>query len=123
MVSTLILWGLFTALPIGAFVLNGRNQRLSLPSADVGHKPLCSFSMESDDASISKRKKSSNFDRMKNMEVRLNQLERQAPETLFGFYEPHFKSFSVRPGIAKVDSIHVEHLPSSLLLYNLIDLF
>lgn len=39
------------------------------------------------------------------MEVRLNQLERQAPEALFGFYEPALKSFSVRPGTAKRFSV------------------
>ncbi|KAL3782620.1 hypothetical protein HJC23_000002 [Cyclotella cryptica] len=45
------------------------------------------------------------FDEMKSMEVRLGNLVKEAPELLCGFYEPHLKSFSVRPG--SVTSISV----------------
>lgn len=38
------------------------------------------------------------FDEMKSIESRLVTLEKQAPEILSAFYEPHLKSFSVRPG-------------------------
>ncbi len=38
------------------------------------------------------------FDEMKSIESRLIALEKQAPEILSAFYEPHLKSFSVRPG-------------------------
>jgi len=58
-----------------------------------------------EDSSGKRQKSSTTFDRMKNMEFRLTQLEQQAPDTLFGFYEPIFKSFSVRPGKAKRFSV------------------
>ena len=35
---------------------------------------------------------------MKSIESRLITLEKQSPEILSAFYEPHLKSFSVRPG-------------------------
>ena len=38
------------------------------------------------------------FDEMKSIESRLITLEKQSPEILSAFYEPHLKSFSVRPG-------------------------
>jgi len=38
------------------------------------------------------------FDQMKSVESRLGILEREAPGMLAAFYEPHLKSFSVRPG-------------------------
>ena len=45
------------------------------------------------------------FDEMKSIESRLITLEKQAPEILSDFYEPHLKSFSVRPG--STDSLSV----------------
>eukprot|EP00986_Skeletonema_menzelii_P015555 scaffold12049_cov141-Skeletonema_menzelii.AAC.3 len=42
---------------------------------------------------------------MKSIESRLITLEKQAPEILSDFYEPHLKSFSVRPG--STDSLSV----------------
>lgn len=42
------------------------------------------------------------FEEMKSMEVRLGNLEKEAAELLCGFYEPHLKSFSVRPGAVTV---------------------
>lgn len=50
------------------------------------------------------------FEEMKDLETRLDALQREAPELLSGFYEPHLKSFSVRPGAATV---------SSFILYNM----
>lgn len=41
---------------------------------------------------------------MKSMETRLENLQREAPELLCGFYEKHLKSFSVRPGAVTVSS-------------------
>jgi hypothetical protein len=41
------------------------------------------------------------FDDMKSLERRIEILENSAPETIKGFYEPHLKSFSVRPGRAR----------------------
>ena len=38
------------------------------------------------------------FETMKDMDQKLAELERQAPDTLAGFYEPHLYCFSVRPG-------------------------
>jgi hypothetical protein len=38
------------------------------------------------------------FDEMKSIESRLITLEKQSPEILSAFYEPHLKSFSVHPG-------------------------
>lgn len=38
------------------------------------------------------------FDEMKSLELRLERLEQVAPDTLMAFYEPHLRSFSVRPG-------------------------
>lgn len=38
------------------------------------------------------------FDQMKGMIRRLDNLESSAPDILFGFYEPHIHSFSVKPG-------------------------
>ena len=45
------------------------------------------------------------FDDMKAMESRLGNLEKEAPEILAAFYEPHLKSFSMQPGSVKVSSI------------------
>lgn len=42
------------------------------------------------------------FDQMKSVESRLGILEREAPVMLAAFYEPHLKSFSVRPGSVQV---------------------
>jgi hypothetical protein len=50
------------------------------------------------------------FEEMKDLETRLDALQKEAPELLSGFYEPHLKSFSVRPGAATV---------SSFILYNM----
>jgi hypothetical protein len=44
------------------------------------------------------------FEEMKSMETRLENLQREAPELLCGFYEKHLKSFSVRPGAVTVSS-------------------
>lgn len=38
------------------------------------------------------------FEEIKAVESRLENLEREAPDMLSAFYEPHLKSFSVRPG-------------------------
>ena len=40
------------------------------------------------------------FDEIKSIESRLITLEKQSPEILSEFYEPHLKSFSVHPGSA-----------------------
>ena len=42
------------------------------------------------------------FDEMKAMEARLGNIEKEAPDMLTSFYEPHLKSFSVRPGSVQV---------------------
>jgi hypothetical protein len=42
------------------------------------------------------------FDKMKAFEKRLDKLEKSAPSSLIGFFEPHLQSFSVRPGSAQV---------------------
>lgn len=42
------------------------------------------------------------FEQMKSMETKLDGLQHNAPELLYGFYEGHLKSFSVRPGATKV---------------------
>ena len=98
-------WAVLTALSTDAFLSAYPLQRTHVRLGNNAFSMSKLFSrdtmMDFDDSSR-KSQKRSNFDRMKNMEVRLNQLERQAPEVLFGFYEPHFKSFSVRPGTAKV---------------------
>ena len=53
------------------------------------------------------------FDQMKSMESRLNNLQREAPELLCGFYESHLKSFSVRPGAVTVSRYHLSMCMSS----------
>ena len=45
------------------------------------------------------------FDEMKAMEYRLENLERGSPDILSAYYEPHLKSFSVRPGSVKEISV------------------
>lgn len=45
------------------------------------------------------------FNRLRSIDSRLAALERSAPTTLEGFYEPHLKSFSVSPG--SVDRVSV----------------
>lgn len=42
------------------------------------------------------------FDQMNELDARLGVLERSAPATLGGFYEPHLNSFSVQPGSVTV---------------------
>jgi len=43
-------------------------------------------------------KHGSRFDKVKSFESRLGNIEKLAPSTLANFYEPHLKSFSVKPG-------------------------
>ena len=45
------------------------------------------------------------FDKMKAIESRLIKIEKEAPDILTTFYEPHLKSFSVRPGSAQSISV------------------
>jgi len=45
------------------------------------------------------------FEEIKAVESRLEQIERNAPDLLSSFYEPHLKSFSVRPGSANEISV------------------
>jgi hypothetical protein len=45
------------------------------------------------------------FDEMKSIESRLINLEKQSPEILSAFYEPHLKSFSVHPGFTSSLSV------------------
>lgn len=45
------------------------------------------------------------FDEMKSIESRLINLEKQSPDILSAFYEPHLKSFSVVPGSATCLSV------------------
>ncbi len=58
------------------------------------------------------------FDQMKSVESRLGTLEKEAPGMLAAFYEPHLKSFSVRPGSVQV---RVDYL--ILKYYNFFILF
>lgn len=46
------------------------------------------------------------FDTMKAFETRLDTLELAAPDTLYDYYEPHLKSFSLKPGGATVRLRH-----------------
>lgn len=59
------------------------------------------------------------FEEMKSMETRLENLQREAPELLCGFYESHLKSFSVRPGAVTVSSRTVNSLFSFYLSFRL----
>ncbi|KAL7551759.1 hypothetical protein ACHAWF_014948 [Thalassiosira exigua] len=45
------------------------------------------------------------FDELKSVESRLGRLEREAPDVLAAYYEPHLKSFSVRPGSVDTTSV------------------
>jgi len=47
----------------------------------------------------------SNFDKMKSLKSRLSFIEKTSPATIAGFYEPHLKSFSVRPGSVQIFSV------------------
>ena len=49
----------------------------------------------------------SNFDKMKSLESRLSFIEKTSPATIAGFYEPHLKSFSVRPGSVQVNEYNI----------------
>ena len=59
------------------------------------------------------------FDEMKNVESRLGNLEKEAPGMISAFYEPHLKSFSVRPGSVKVRefSLKMNHCMSLIYCY------
>lgn len=48
---------------------------------------------------------------MRSFESRLETLELGAPTSLQNFYEPHLKSFSVKPG-----SVEVRHVSNAVLL-------
>eukprot|EP00978_Attheya_sp_CCMP212_P011312 scaffold27876_cov51-Attheya_sp.AAC.5 len=66
---------------------------------------LSSMMMIDDDQGFGARGKSTKFDKMKAFEKRLDKLEKSAPSSLAGYFEPHLQSFSVRPGTAQRFSV------------------
>lgn len=57
------------------------------------------------DADADRRRRRPSFDEIQSIESRLASLARDGPELLSRFYEPHLKSFSVRPGSVEAISV------------------
>ncbi|KAL7541978.1 hypothetical protein ACHAXR_012169 [Thalassiosira sp. AJA248-18] len=79
-----------------AFVLPPSTTKLYAPSLIQNSSFKHTSSIKLSNALTSSDPEHYNF--MKSVECRLEDLERDAPEILSDFYEPHLKSFSVRPG-------------------------
>lgn len=47
------------------------------------------------------------FEEIQSLDSRLETLEQDAPDVLGCFYEPHLKSFSIKPGSVEVSSLQI----------------
>lgn len=75
-----------------------RNARLTRQGCRIGDVPVTTLYN-----AVAKHHFS--FDEVKAVETRLGNLERESPDILSAFYEPHLKSFSVRPGSVQEISV------------------
>ena len=83
--------------PIASFSIVQHERQHAVPSSLSSTFLLCATPTNGDT--------DFDFNRLRSIDSRLATLERSAPSTLEGFYEPHLKSFSVVPG--SVDRVSV----------------
>jgi hypothetical protein len=60
------------------------------------------------------------FEEIQSIDSRLASLEVDGPDVLSSFYEPHLKSFSIKPGSVEVRSVVLVHSYQAASLYGFV---